>query len=269
MAQCRWHGRLQVLVMARSPHIRSLLPPPNGPAITTSVPASQLSSAIAGLKNGTTYSITVTAVSSLGAGSPSGSVSLTPVAVLPSAPIIISSSVGNGSVSLQWTAPSAGDSPILFYKLVSTFALSSVTTLYDASTNSTTLNGLPNGAVYWLTVTAVSGLGAGQASDPLSLTPRTIPTKPKSPTATAGTGKATIKWSVPKSDGGNHIAGYEIYKGKSAGHESATPMNASLVTSLKYVASSLKKGQTKYFVIRAVNAAGTSPSSVEVSATVK
>ena len=118
-------------------------------------------------------------------------------------------------------------------------------------------------------MTAISSLGAGQASDPVSLTPRTVPTAPRSPKAAAGTKKVTLKWSVPKSDGGSTITGYQIYMGKSAGHESPTPLNASLVTSLKYSANSPKKGKTYYFVIRAVNAAGMSASSIEVSATAK
>ena len=243
--------------------------PPVGPAITTSVLASQLSATITGLTNSTTYSVTVTAVSSLGAGSPSSPASLTPTAVLPGAPTISSSSAGNSSASVAWSTPAAGDAPIFFYKLVATVGSSTVTTLYDASTNSATLNGLTNGTAYSLTVTAISSLGAGQASDPVSLTPRTVPTAPRSPKATAGTKKVTLKWSVPQSDGGSTITGYQIYMGKSAGHESPTPLNASLVTSLKYKATSLKQGKTYYFVIRAVNAAGMSASSVEVSATAK
>ena len=46
-------------------------------------------------------------------------------------------------------------------------------------------------------------------------------------------------------------------------------MNANLVTSLTYSASSLTKGTKYYFVIRAVNAAGNSTASVEVSATAR
>ena len=243
--------------------------PPSGPAITTSVPASQLSATITGLKNGTTYSVIITAVSSLGAGSPSSPASLTPTAVLPGTPTISSSSAANGSVSLAWTTPSAGDAPIFFYKLVATSGSSSVTTLYDASANSATLGGLTNGTTYSVKVTAVSSLGAGQASSPVSLTPRTIPTAPGSPKATAGTKKVTLSWSLPSSNGGSAITGYWIYKGTSTGHESATPMNASLVTSLSYSASSLTKGKKYYFIIRSANVAGTSPASVEVSATAK
>ena len=144
-----------------------------------------------------------------------------------------------------------------------------ITTSVPASQLSATIIGLKNGTNYSITVTAISTLGAGQASDPVILTPRTIPTKPRSPTATAGTAKVTLRWSLPKSDGGSTITGYQIYKGKSAGHESAAPLNASLVTSLKYKATSLKQGKTYYFVIRSVNAAGMSHASIEVSATAK
>ncbi|MEI8051689.1 MAG: fibronectin type III domain-containing protein, partial [Actinomycetes bacterium] len=162
---------------------------------------------------------------------------------------------------------SAGDAPILFYKLVATSGSNTSTTLYDASTNAATLSGLTNGTAYSLTVTAISSLGAGSSLSPVSLTPRTISSAPRSPTATAGTKKVTLIWKLPKSNGGSTITGYWIYEGTSAGHESATPMNANLVTSLTYSASSLKKRTKYYFVIRAVNAAGNSPASVEVSAT--
>jgi len=243
--------------------------PPSDPAITTSVPASQLSATITGLKNGTTYSVIVTAVSSLGAGSPSSPASLTPTAVLPGTPTISSSSAANGSVSLAWTTPSAGDAPIFFYKLVATSGSNTSTALYDASTNSATLSGLTNGMAYSLTVTAISSLGAGSSSSPVSLTPRTLSSAPRSPTATAGTKKVTLIWKLPESNGGSTITGYWIYEGTSAGHESAKPMNANLVTSLTYSASSLTKGTKYYFVIRAVNAAGNSTASVEVSATAR
>ena len=243
--------------------------PPSGPAITTSVPASQLSAMITGLKNGTTYSVTVTAVSSLGAGSPSSPASLTPTAVLPGTPTISSSSAANGSVSLAWTTPSAGDAPIFFYKLVATSGSNTSTALYDASTNSATLSGLTNGMAYSLTVTAISSLGAGSSSSPVSLTPRTLSSAPRSPTATPGTKKVTLIWKLPESNGGSAITGYWIYEGTRAGLESAKPMNANLVTSLSYSASSLTKGKKYYFIIRSANVAGTSPASVEVSATVK
>jgi predicted RNA-binding protein with TRAM domain len=166
--------------------------PATGPAITTSVPGSQLGATIAGLSNGTTYSVTVTAISSFGAGQASSAVSLTPVAQLPAAPSITTSSVADGSAQLTWSTPAAGDAAILFYRLVTTVGSTSTVALYDASTNSATLNGLTNGATYSVTVTAVSGLGSGEASSSVSLVPRTGPNSPRSPKATAGKKKIIL-----------------------------------------------------------------------------
>ena len=177
--------------------------------------------------------------------------------------------MGNGSASVRWTVPSAGDAAILFYKLITSQGSSSTTTLYDASVNSATVSGLTNGITYSVTVAAVSGLGMGTASTTASLTPQTVPTAPRSPKATAGTKKVTLSWSVPSSNGGSPVTGYRVYIGTRAGHESSTPMNANLVTSLRYIASSLAKGKKYYFVIKAVNAAGMSLGSVQVSATAK
>ena len=237
--------------------------------ISTSVPASQAHATITGLANDITYSVTVAAVSGFGAGPSSSPVSLTPTAVLPGTTAITAASVGNGSASVRWTVPSAGDAPILFYKLITSQGSSSTTTLYDASVNSATVSGLANGITYSVTVAAVSGLGMGTASTTASLTPQTVPTAPGSPKTTAGTKKVTLSWSVPSSNGGSPVTGYRVYIGTSAGHESSTPMNANLVTSLSYIASSLTKGKKYYFVIKAVNAAGMSLGSVEVSATAK
>ena len=243
--------------------------PTSGSAEVVCVPGCRLSATLKGLTNSTTYSVSVTAVSSFGTGSPSSPLSLTPSAVLPGIPTISSSSVGNGSAQLTWITPAAGDAPISNYEVVTTNGSTSVTTLYDASTNSATLGGLTNGTTYSASVTAVSSLGAGSSSNPVSLTPRTVPTKPRSPKARAGTKKVTLKWSVPQSDGGSAITGYQIYQGTSARHEAAIPVTNGLVTSLKYRVSSLKTGKKYYFVIKAVNVAGSSPASVEVSATAK
>ena len=243
--------------------------PTSGSAEVVCVPGYRLSATLKGLTNSTTYSVSVTAVSSFGTGSPSSPLSLTPSAVLPGIPTISSSSVGNGSAQLTWITPAAGDAPISNYEVVTTNGSTSVTTLYDASTNSATLGGLTNGTTYSASVTAVSSLGAGSSSNPVSLTPRTVPTKPRSPKARAGTKKVTLKWSVPQSDGGSAITGYQIYQGTSARHEAAIPVTNGLVTSLKYRVSSLKTGKKYYFVIKAVNVAGSSPASVEVSATAK
>mgnify|MGYP003346187445 FL=1 len=187
--------------------------------------------------------------------------------VLPGAPSITSSSAGNGSVSLAWSAPSAGDGQIISYSVV--VAPSSgpaITTSTPASQLSAMITGLRNGTSYSVSVTAVSSLGAGSASSSVSLTPRNVPTAPTSPKATSGKKSVTLRWSPPSSTGGSAITGYKIYMGTSPGRESATPLNDNLVSTLTYVASSLKTRKKYYFVIKAVNAAGMSTASVEVAA---
>ena len=197
------------------------------------------------------------------------SVSVINGSILPSAPPVNASSASHGSVQISWSPPSIGAN-ISFYCVSVAPRSGSAEVIYvPASQLNTTITGLTNGITYSVTVTAVSSLGAGSPSSPVRLTPRTVPTAPGSPKATAGTKKVTLSWSVPRSNGGSPVTGYRVYIGTKAGHESSTPMNANLVTSLSYIASSLTKGKKYYFVIKAVNAAGMSLGSVEVSATAK
>ena len=225
---------------------------------------------VQGLSNGTSYTFTVTATNGVGTGAASDASSPVIPATVPDAPTNVTATRGNHQLAISWTAPANNGSAITQYTATASPGFKTCTySVTSPETDTCTITGLTNGTAYSLTVTAISSLGAGQASSPVSATPRTVPTAPRSPMATAGTAKVTLTWSLPKSDGGSTITGYQIYKGKSAGHESAAPLNASLVTSLKYKATSLKQGKTYYFVIRAVNAAGMSHASVEVSATAK
>ena len=197
------------------------------------------------------------------------SVSVINGSILPSAPPVNASSASQGSVQISWSPPSIGAYISFYCVSVAPRSGSAEVICVPAGQLNTTITGLTNGITYSVTVTAVSSLGAGSPSSPVRLTPRTVPTAPRSPKATAGTKKVTLSWSVPRSNGGSPVTGYRVYIGTKAGHESSTPMNANLVTSLSYIASSLTKGKKYYFVIKAVNAAGMSLGSVEVSATAK
>ncbi|MET0837701.1 MAG: fibronectin type III domain-containing protein [Marmoricola sp.] len=87
-------------------------------AMTTTLPATARSYAATGLTNGTSYTYSVTALSPDGN---SAAVSAPPVvpATTPSAPQITATSVGSGSVTVTWTAPATGGSPITAYQLLS------------------------------------------------------------------------------------------------------------------------------------------------------
>ncbi len=87
-----------------------------------------------------------------------------------------------------------------------------------------------------------------------------IPTAPTSLTATGSTSTVGLVW--------NPVSGattYNVYRGTSAGGESATPL-ATGVTSVNYTDNAVTNGTTYYYKVAAVNSAGTSPMSNEASA---
>ena len=92
------------------------------------------------------------------------------------------------------------------------------------------------------------------------------PSAPQSLAATAGSGSVSLSWAAPSSNGGSPVTGYDIYRGTSAGGESATPI-ASNVTGTSFSDKSVDNGTTYYYKVAAVNAVGVSPQSNEASAT--
>ncbi|WP_379316564.1 RCC1 domain-containing protein [Paenibacillus puldeungensis] len=86
------------------------------------------------------------------------------------------------------------------------------------------------------------------------------PSSPVHVTAAAGNGKATIKWdAVPGA------TGYKIYQSTTSGSYGAEPVTVA-GSEYSYEATGLTNGTTYYFVIKATNEGGDSPSSSEVSA---
>jgi hypothetical protein len=94
----------------------------------------------------------------------------------------------------------------------------------------------------------------------------TVPTAPQSLAATAGSGSVSLSWAAPASNGGAAITGYNVYRGTSAGGESATPVATNVMTT-SFTDTALTNGTTYYYTVAAVNSVGTSPQSNEASAT--
>ena len=131
-----------------------------------------------------------------------------------------------------------------------------------------TITGLTTGTKYYIVVRALNRGGLGAKSAELAVTAATRPSAPRTPTATGGDSATTIGWTAPASTGGTAITGYNVYRGTTAGGTSKTPINATPLasTARSYVAKGLTNTSRSYFVVRAVNAVGTSPPSAEVSA---
>ena len=89
-----------------------------------------------------------------------------------------------------------------------------------------------------------------------SATPQaTAPSAPLAVVASGGNASVTVSWSVPASNGGSPITGYDVYRGTSAGGESATPV-ATNVAGTSFTDTGVVNGTTYYYTVAAVNAAG-------------
>ncbi len=132
----------------------------------------------------------------------------------------------------------------------------------------TTFNDLTvtNGTKYYYTVAAVNAVGTSPQSNEANATPQaTVPSVPTGLVAAAGDGKVMLSWTVPNSDGGSGITGYNVYRSTTPGGEGSTPY-ATAVSST-YTDPAAANGTKYYYTVAAVNAVGTSPQSNEANAT--
>jgi PKD repeat protein len=222
---------------------------------------------VGGLSNATAYTFTVTAANSVGKGPASGhSNAVTPAAKLsrkspakPSAPTGVSASPGEGSATVTWTAPANdGGSAIASYTLTPYVGGEARTATKVSSMTSTNVGGLSNGTTYTFTVAATNSAGEGQASQPsnpvtpTSASPRpTAPSAPADVSASAGNGRATVRWSAPAS-GGSAITSYTVtpYVGEEA--KAATTVSNGTSTTVEH----LSNGIAYTFTVSASNAVG-------------
>ena len=144
------------------------------------------------LVNDTAYTFRVRAVNSFGTGPQSNSVSVTPTTnTVPGKVTGLTGSPGDGSMTLNWTAPGDGGSDIIRYEY-DAYLVSPGTWLSTGSTDTTvtvtqTTNGsyqMTNGQAFGFKVRAVNAIGEGPASDQLAATPANQPPAFSSDTAT-------------------------------------------------------------------------------------
>lgn len=118
-----------------------------------------------------------------------------------------------------------------------------------------------------LLVTGCGGGGGGKQKSPGSGNPgnpapgASVPAAPAGLAATAGVGKVTLSWTSVSG-----ATTYNVYQGLSPGAENSVPVQSN-VAGLSATVTGLTPGVAYYFVVRAVNAAGTSAVSNEASAT--
>ena len=137
-------------------------------------------------------------------------------------------------------------------------------TIAYPTTRSYTATGLTNGTKYYFRILAHNAAGWGTLQHRRQRHPRTVPTAPQSPTATAGLYSAYLTWQKPASTGGAAIDKYIIEHRRYAEQEWKV-LGETTASVLSYKAIGLTQiGNSHLFRIRAHNAAGSGAESTVV-----
>ncbi|MEI6796035.1 MAG: leucine-rich repeat protein [Methanomassiliicoccales archaeon] len=186
----------------------------------------------------------------------------------PSTPLDIVAFPGSSQARLSWTAPgSDGNCSVSAYEVYygTEDTLDRFFGSFGPTARMANITGLqPAGTVFCFAVRAINEVGASPMSAVVHAIPYTVPGAPILVTATAGVEKVTISWQAPNNDGGNAIAGYNVYRALAGGSEVLTTVGAG---TLSYVDTKGTVGTTYTYYIVASNAAGAGANSSQVSAT--
>ncbi len=190
---------------------------------------------------------------------------------VPAAPLNFRVRVENGHVNLTWMAPADdGGHSIYEYRIYRGNASGNESLI--ATVNSTVHQYLDTNVsynhTYYYYVTAVNSLGEGLHSmeENVSLQAGvSYPSPPRELAVSVGIEYVVLSWHAPTSNGGENITEYKIYRGTEPGKEVLIAVvNA---TTFTYNDTHVLGGETYYYYITAVNSAGESNNSAEISAT--
>jgi len=219
----------------------------------------------ADLTNGQPYYYKVSAVNGVGEGPRSNKAFATP-ATIASAPLNLQAHPGNGFVNLSWSSPSSnGGSTIIQYNI---YRGTAPPFSYLANVSSTQLwfndTEVTNGLTYHYYVTAVNGVGEGQASNTVTAIPTGPPSVPTTLEANVGEGYVNLTWSPPASNGGAPILRYIIYRGTMPPLIYCANVTASF---LWFNDTAVTNGQSYHYQVSAENDIGEGSRSDAVTAT--
>jgi fibronectin type 3 domain-containing protein len=210
-----------------------------------------------GLTNGTTYYYVVQAVNSAGTSPNSNQASATPIAP-PPPPTGLTATAGNTQVALTWTASSTARTYNVLRSTTNGGPYATVVTSLTATSYTDT--GLTNGTTYYYVVQAVNGAGTSANSNQTSATPTAPPLAPTGFVATAGNAQVKLTWTASSS-----ATSYNVLRSTTNGGPYSNIAGG--VATTNYTDTGLTNGTTYYYVVQAVNSAGTSPNSNQASAT--
>jgi fibronectin type 3 domain-containing protein len=219
------------------------------------VGAATRSYADTGLATNTNYGYEVVAMNSSGSSLFAGPLTATTPTPPGAATNFAEKSATTSTITLTWTAP-AGATGYQIFRQVAEGSATLLATLGSGVTSYVD-SGLTAGTTYQYTLTASNVGGTGGSA---SAGAPTMCLAPASTTAKAASGQITLTWASVEG-----ASSYDVYRGTIAGGESATPI-APGISGTSYIDPGLSAGTIYYYVVRAVNSAGTSAASSESSA---
>ena len=175
----------------------------------------------------------------------------------PSAPTGLEAIAGNAQIALTWSATADATSYVLER---STSSGGPYTQISTPGSSSYTDTGVVNGTTYYYVVIAVNSAEQSAASAEASATPDLAATAPSAPTglsAVAGNAQVDLKWTVSTGASSYHIKRATVSGGPYAIIATQTPAS--------FIDSGLANGTTYYYVVSALNSAGGSGNSSQVS----
>ena len=177
----------------------------------------------------------------------------------PPPPTGLTASAANAQVNLSW-ATSSGASG--YYVKRSTASGGPYSQLASPTPTNYADNAVSNGTKYYYVVSAYNSYGQSANSIEVSATPTVPANAPPIPTgfeATAGNAQVSLTWSASAGASSYHV------KRSTTSGSGYTQVGAPTTTS--FADSGLTNGTTYYYVVSALNAAGESSNSSQVSAT--
>ena len=186
----------------------------------------------------------------------------------PSAPTNLSAVVQGNTIKVAWDGVSGAISYTLYWSTSTGVTAANITAIPNAS-NPYTFDpakmspASPPGTVFFFAVTAVGPYGE---SAPSAQIPASVPAAPTGVSVAPGNDQATITWTAVQG-----AASYNIYYSSSSFGDSNKTNGSGIVTvtgvTTPYTQTGLTNGNTYYFDVTAVNAAGESLNNTVTSGT--
>ena len=176
--------------------------------------------------------------------------------VVPPTPAGLTATAGNAQVTLAWTASNGATS---YHVKRATVSGGPYTQVAAPTSPSDTDTGLTNGTTYYYVVSAVNSAGESANSSQVNAIPVGPPPTPTGLTATAGNAQVVLTWTASSGATSYHVKRATVSGGPYT--QVAAP------TSPNDTDTGLANGTTYYYVVSALNSAGESSNSSQVSAT--